>query len=324
MAMKSSDKGRLRVGLALGSGAARGAAHLGILRAIREHRIPVDFIAGTSIGSLVGAAYASGRIESLHEAMLNLNLKEILYYFVEISRPRGGLIDGKRVLEFIKEFIDDTEIGALPIPFRAVATDIRDGAEVVLDSGPVMDAIRASISIPGVFSPVLRDGAVLVDGGLVNPVPVNVVRDMGAEFIVAVDLNHGRAQAHAPREPEPPTARERSPRPDMESGSWPERMRVAYQRNLESWDQKIKAQVHQWTRSGVVPSIIDVLGNSIRIMEAQISETSLRATKPDVVIRPPVGHLSFMDFHRAAEAIEAGYETAREVLREVPGRLEHG
>jgi NTE family protein len=312
-----------KVGLALGAGAARGCAHIGVLDAIREKGIPVDFIAGTSIGSLVGAVYASGKLEALRQSLLTMDWKEILYYFVEISRPRGGFIDGKKVVGFVEEFVDETDIRNLRIPFRAVATDIHDGSSVVMEDGPLLAAIRASIAIPGVFTPVVREDRVLVDGGLVNPVPVDVVRDMGAEFIIAVDINQNRVSAECGAARKGPDSLPAKPPDPVEAADWSAKVKHAMQSKLDAWDHKIRDQVKRWSRSGPVPSIVDVLGNTVRIIEAQLSTTTLRITKPDVIIQPDVGDMSFLEFNKAREAIDAGYEAAKRELDRVGARWEH-
>ena len=307
-------KNRPRIGLALGAGAARGCAHIGVLDAIQEDGMDIEFIAGTSIGSLVGGVYASRMLEELRSSLLQLDWKEILYYFFDISIPRGGLIDGKRVVEFISQYVHHCDIRDLEIPFRAVATDVLTGEEVILVQGPLIEAIRASIALPGVFTPVPRGEEVLVDGGLVNPVPVSVVRDMGADFIIAVDINANRVEKRrppaAPLPVEAGAKAEAVPPPDDVRT----RLAAAWRAKKGEIDQKVRAQMQRWTRSDASPNIFDVLGNTIRIMEAQISETLLRVNRPDILIRPRVGYVSFLEFNKAEEMIEEGYRAAREAL----------
>ena len=315
----TAESSRKRVGLALGAGSARGCAHIGVLRAIEEHGIPIDFVAGTSIGSLVGGVYASGKLSELEETMLRLDWKDILYNFFELSIPRSGLIDGKRIVEFISQFIEDQDIRDLSVPFRAVATDIVSGDEVVLEQGRLMEVIRASISVPGIFTPVQMGRHVLVDGGLVNPVPVSVARAMGADVVIAVDINADRLA------PPPETIDSAPDRHDGEPVSeWRQRLSAAINERLGGIDQKVKAQLNRWTRSESGPNIFDVLGNTVRIMEAQIAETMLRATQPDVLIRPTVGHITFLEFHEAREAIREGYRAAMPALEGLRERLHRG
>lgn len=317
--MTSTNTSR-KVGLALGSGAARGCAHLGVIDALNEAGVPIDVVAGTSIGSLVGGVYANGRLEALRETLLQIEWKEILYYFFDFSVPRGGLIDGKRIAEFIHEFVADAELGDLAVPFRAVATDILSGREVVLSDGRLIEAIRASIAVPGIFTPVTRGESALVDGGLVNPVPVSTTRDMGADFVIAVDINSNRVGpgSSPPPEDDPADQHQEIMPPPL---AWRQRIADSLGRRLDKVDAKMKAQLHRWTRSDQGPNLFDVLGNSIRIMEAQITETMLAVNPPDVLIRPQVGHINFLDFHQAQDAIRAGYEAAQDALVDVPEDL---
>lgn len=304
-------KKKLRIGLALGAGAARGCAHFGVIRALREAGLEPDVIAGTSIGALVGGVMAAGNLGRLEQAVLRMDLREIIYYFVEVSFPRSGLIDGRRVTEFIAQFVEDRRIEDLVQPFRAVATEVVTGEEVVLDRGPLIEAIRASISIPGIFTPVAKDGRVLVDGGLVNPVPVSVARAMGATYIIAVDVNHDRVGGRKRAEAAPMPSRPERKEPESD---WQKSFRAAWQTQWDLLDQTLKSRVRRWMRPNDVPNIFDIIGNTVRIMEAQISTAMLRADAPDVVIQPDVGHISFMEFNRAEEAIDLGYRATIEAL----------
>jgi NTE family protein len=189
----------LKIGLALGSGAARGIAHIGVIKALREANIPIDYIAGTSMGALVGACYAaSGEIEALEEIALQSNLRKITKLLdPKFALIRLGFIQGKRVENFLKPIIGDKAIGQCKIPFSAVATDIMTGSQVVLKDGSLLKAVRASISIPVVFVPLHYNGQYLVDGGTLNPVPADVVRSMGATFTIAVNvLNDPKKRGH--------------------------------------------------------------------------------------------------------------------------------
>ncbi|MBW2662936.1 MAG: efflux RND transporter permease subunit, partial [Deltaproteobacteria bacterium] len=155
-----------RVGLALGSGSARGWAHIGVIRALAEAGIRVDYVAGTSIGALVGAVYASGEIDALEEVVLQLDWKQIVYFF-DVILPKSGLIDGKKVSVFIGNNIKKINIEDLPFPFCAVSTDMNTGDEVAIQDGDIIEAVRASISVPGIFTPVKKNGTILVDGGII-------------------------------------------------------------------------------------------------------------------------------------------------------------
>jgi len=178
-----------KVGLALGGGAARGLAHIGVLEVLEREGVPVDMIAGTSAGAAIGALYAQGKDASLIKRLaLGMNFKHRLS-LVDLALPKTGFIEGKKIKDLIKLFIGgDLSFGELRIPFACVAADINTGEEVVIDHGSVLEGIRASISLPAIFTLVKWKGRYLVDGGLVNPVPVNVVKKMGADFIIAVNV----------------------------------------------------------------------------------------------------------------------------------------
>ena len=176
-----------KIGLALGAGAARGLAHLGVLLALKKHNIPIDFIAGSSMGALIGCLYACGlEAEYLIKFAEQLQAKA----WVDLCMPRTGLISGKKVEALLKILTKDQQFEDIDLPFAAVATDIERGERVVLRSGKLATAVRASISIPVVFKPLLLDGQLLVDGGVVDQVPVSTVREMGADFVIAVDVNN--------------------------------------------------------------------------------------------------------------------------------------
>lgn len=164
---------RPRIGLALGSGSARGLAHIGVLRALKEARIDVDVVAGTSMGAVIGAVFASGKIDGLTAKLLNLDWQSILV-LLDPMFPRSGLIDGQKIAEFVRPHVPSARIEDLLLPFAAVATDITNGEQVVATTGDLTEAVRASIAVPGIVTPVRSNGRILVDGGLVNPVPVQV------------------------------------------------------------------------------------------------------------------------------------------------------
>ncbi len=184
------------VGLVLGSGGARGWAHIGVIRALEAANIKINYIAGASIGALVGAIYSAGELDDLEELVRALDWKAVVSYF-DLVFPSTGLLDGNRVYELLSDHLQDLAIEDANIPFCCVATDLGNGQEVRLDSGPMVDAVRASISIPGVFTPFQKGDRFFGDGGIINPMPVDVMQDMGADLIIAVNLNN--AQVPAPR-----------------------------------------------------------------------------------------------------------------------------
>jgi len=184
------DKSPVKVGLALGTGVARGLAHIGVLKALEREGIPVHMIAGTSIGALVGAFYAQGQsIEWMEKLTTDLGSKRLNFLF-DPSLPKTGLIRGRKIEQTLKTLMDGVNFSDLKMPFACVATDIYSGEEVVIDEGTVWDAVRASSSIPVILTIIKRDGRYLVDGALVNPVPVSVVKAMGADITIAVNVIH--------------------------------------------------------------------------------------------------------------------------------------
>lgn len=192
--MNPTAPSRPRIGLALGGGSARGWAHIGVIRVLAEAGIEPDLVCGTSIGALVGAAYVAGELDPLEKWVRSLRLQTVVS-FLDVSL-NGGLIKGDKLITFFRNHFVDRDIGELARPFGAVATDLRRGREVWLREGRVSDAVRASIALPGLFTPTERDGSWLVDGGLVNPVPVSLCRAMGADLVIAVDLNTGLLGRH--------------------------------------------------------------------------------------------------------------------------------
>ncbi len=306
-----------RIGLALGSGSARGLAHLGVIRALEEAGIKVDFVAGTSIGALIGAAYASGRLDSMESTFQKFNWKSMVSFF-DVVFPKSGLIDGAKVGELVRAHINSEVIESLPIPFCAVATDIQTGEEVVISKGDIIEAVRASISVPGIFTPVRSNGRLLVDGGLVNPVPVSVARSMGADIVIAVDLNH---QIVTGKNLKPLTVSKvtteinRLPGPMSRwVGECLLSMRELRQKLLAK-DSPASEQFSSWVSSEPIPNIFELLLASVNIMETSITKSRLGIDKPDLIIRPPLGEIRFLEFDRAEEIISIGYDSAREQLK---------
>ena len=306
--MNNHSKNNVNIGLALGSGSARGLAHIGVIRALEEAGIKIDCVAGTSIGALIGSVYASGKLEDLEKVYLDYDWKKIAYFF-DIVFPKSGLIDGNKVADFVREYVHAETIEHLPLPFKAVATDIGSGEEITMDKGDVIEAVRASISVPGIFTPVRRNGRVLVDGGLINPVPVSTARSMGAKLVIAVDLNHDIVAGKAPE----------SISKSAEQNSFVETLSrmggakylAAVERinlGLQSMDNPALNQIQAWLAEESLPNIFEVLLSSINVMETQITRTRLHMDPPDLLIQPKLGHIRFLEFNRAEEIINIGYE----------------
>lgn len=291
-----------RVGIALGSGSARGLAHIGVLRALIEAGIRIDIVAGTSMGAFVGAMFAAGKLGELEKAFRGMGWQGIAS-LVDPVFPRSGLIDGMKIGEFVRRHVPQADIESLPIAFRAVATDISTGEEVVLDSGDLVEAVRASIAVPGVFTPVRCQDRVLVDGGLVDPVPVSTARAMGAEVVIAVDLNHDIISNRLLRAAG-----------EAEGNGKP--LAQAVTRVLEGFqgDYPMLVQFREWLERKPLPGIVDVLLASLYIMQARVTQATLQMDRPEILIQPPLGAVRFLEFDQAGDIIEIGYRSAAEQL----------
>ena len=315
-----SPKKKNKIGLALGTGSARGWAHIGVINALNEANIKVDYVAGVSIGALVGAVYASGNINALRDVVLQLDWKQI-FSFVDIVFPKSGLIDGNKIADFVRKYIKAKNIEELPVPFCAVSTDLTTGREIIIKKGDIIEAVRASISTPGIFTPVIKDNMTLVDGGLVNPVPVSVARKMGADIVIAVDLTHdiisnrgfGKTKSVSPK----------SIKPDKVLVSRPmkkQKFLAGLNTKIHSINMPALTNIKQWIRINTLPNIFEVLFGSLYIMEAQITSIQLKSDPPDLLIQPKLGHLRYLEFHKAQEAILEGYNTTKSSLKSLSGK----
>lgn len=290
-----------KIGLALGSGSARGWAHIGVIQTLKRAGIEPDVVCGTSIGALVGAAHAAGQLDRLEQWVRKVTWQDVVG-FLDISLD-GGLIKGEKLFKNFRDHFSDADFGDLKTPFAAVATDLESGREVWLQQGSVLDAVRASIALPGLFTPVRNDGRFLVDGGLVNPVPVSVARAMGAEIVIAVDLNSDLIGRHAGHESDVSKAATES-----ESS-----LLVKLQSGIAS----LLSRDTEGSEQAKMPSMLDVLAASINIMQVRVTRGRLAGEPPDLIIAPRLARLALMDFHRAAEAIEEGGKAAEDLLPEL-------
>lgn len=284
--------GDFRIGLALGGGGAAALSYIGVLEELTAAGIEVHCIAGTSAGAVVGAAMAAGRLDEFRHVMTSLTRGRVFTLF-DPTWGRGGLIDGRRAMDMLTPVIG-TDIEKLPMRFAAVATDLDTGEEVVLDRGSVIEAVRASIAIPGVFRPQTVDGRVLVDGGLVNPIPVSVARAMDADFVIAVSILRmsgvleGLAESSL-------RAADLAPHADGAIAGSAEPVR-----HLQL-------------------GMLDVLSKGSAVVQAHIASARLRDHPPDAFVVPRSEHIGIFEMMRCAEAIEAGREAA---IRALPELLE--
>jgi NTE family protein len=274
-----------RIGLALGSGSSRGWAHIGAIRALEERGVKPDLVCGTSIGALVGAVYASEQLDQLEEWVTGLAWTQVVR-LMDITL-RGGLIRGQRLFNLFRATFQDREIGELRIPFGAVATELASGREIWLRHGKLLDVVRASIAMPGLFTPVVHNGTVLVDGGLVNPVPVSMCRALGAEIVIAIDLSWGKLGPYRTMGRELPA----------ENGepSWFGRLRPGWLGGLRKPGEQPK-----------IPSIFEVFNTALDIVEQRVARSRLAGEPADVLITPLLPDFGPMEYHRAKEAIAEG------------------
>lgn len=279
---------KLKIGLALGAGAARGWAHIGVINALQRAGIDVDVIAGCSIGSLVGAAYACNRLPPLEKWVCSFSNWDVLK-LMDLSWQRGGLLRGERVFSQYRKLIPVSEIEHCERRFAAVTTNLSTGRELWFTQGDLHLAIRASCSMPGLMAPVMHNGYWLVDGAVVNPVPVSLARAMGADIVIAVDLQH---DAHLMQ---PDLLSMEVPRPESgEDLSWHSRLRS----RLASMSSR---------RATRVPTAMEIMSTSIQVLENRLKRNRMAGDPPDIVIQPFCPQISTLDFHRAGEAIAAGH-----------------
>lgn len=297
---------RPSIGLALGGGAARGFAHIGVMRTLRAHGIEPDVIVGTSIGAVVGGCYAAGQFENFEEWARGLNFRGMLGYF-DLSLSRAGLISGAQLARRLEAALGSTHIEDLKTRFAAIATEISTGHEIWLTHGRLVDALRASYALPGIFSPVRIGGRWLVDGALVNPVPVSAARAFGAEIVIAANVSsdvfsHGTTvHAHGssiadPAEPEPEAAPE------------------ARSRGLRKLFSVERTMKREFFGSAARPGISSVMVDAFNIMQDRITRARLAGDPPDLLISPRVGKVGWFDFHRADELIAQGARAAERAI----------
>ena len=299
-----------RIGLALGSGSARGWAHIGAIRALEERGVKPDIICGSSIGALVGAAYASGQLDKLEQWCTSLAWTTVVR-LMDISWS-GGLIRGARLFNLFNTILDDVDIDQLAVPYGAVATELGSGREIWLRHGKMLDAVRASCALPGIFRPAVRDGVLLVDGGLVNPVPVSMCRALGADVVIAIDLSWGKLGVYRNRKlekagdkdgEEKSVERDALPDSTVDMPVAPREVPGWLGKLGRGWVARAAKNVEEQVR---MPSILEVFTTSLDIVEMRVARSRLSGDPADVLLTPLLPGFRTMDFHRSKEAIEEG------------------
>ncbi len=304
---------RKTVGLVLGSGSSRGWAHIGAIEALEEANIPIDYIAGCSVGSYVGALYASGSLKSLKEFVLKMDGKKVFSYF-DIVFPRSGLINGtKKVKELFSMHTDIQDFSDLKTPVMMVATDLENGDKVVLKSGNLFDALRATMSVPGLFAPARVKDRWLVDGGLLDPVPVGVARAMGADIVIAVDLNNTLTSRRI-KEKQPPETEKRTENNHEPRGELLKKLTQYYENAGVGFKSKINELLK---RESATPELMDTVLTSIELMQQRITRVNLAVNPPDILIQPRLGEIKRLDFDQVGHVIEEGYLGMMEKIEDI-------
>ena len=322
-----------KIGYALGGGAARGLSHIGVLKVLEEHSIFPDVITGTSIGALIGALYAGGiKIGDIEQFALRLDFKRLVL-LADMTLPLSGLIGGKRVISLLKSILGDLTFSQLKYDFACVATDIETGEQIVIHDGSLIEAIRASISLPGIFTPVCIKGRYLVDGGLVNEVPVSVCREMGAEYVIGVNVipepsrmmpklkKSQITRTHqAAKSDEMVHERKLTMRPEVPSRFIQSRVDDIENsiRKFLLHHNKLKSKMLKsldWLRMETphifrlkTPGLINISTQTLTIIEYRVAIENLEDA--DLVISPDIDDIGFWQFDKAAQAIAVGEKAA--------------
>ena len=292
---------QVKIGLALGSGAAKGWAHIGVIAALERAGIEIDVVAGCSVGALVGAAYVNGRLDPMEKWVKAFRYWDVIR-LMDLSWQRGGLLRGERVFNHVRQLIPHDNLEACDKPFGVVATNLSTGRELWLTEGDLHQAVRASCSMPGLLPPVGYNGYWLVDGAVVNPVPISLTRALGADIVIAVDLQH---DAHLMQQ----DLLSVTPQSDEEAAT-----AAAF-----SWGKKIRQRLTGLTqrRAYQTPGAMEIMTTSIQVLENRLKRNRMAGDPPDVLIQPFCPQISTLDFHRAEEAIAAGMAAVEKKMDEL-------
>ena len=296
----------MKTGLALGSGSARGWSHIGIIDALSAAGITPDIVCGTSIGALVGASSVQGNLARLEEWVRSLTRLDVAR-LLDISISLEGFVDTGRLHSFLNRYVadDDALIDDLDRTFAAVATDMESGREIWLSRGSLIEAVWSSISLPGLFPPTRKDGKWLVDGGLVNPVPVSVCRALGADVVIAVNLNGDIVGRHFHKRKK---SEKTEPDASGRFGNAVKQYASAVFRSNDNGEQP--------------PNVIDSLACSVNITQDRITRSRMAGDPPDIFISPRLSHIGLLEFYRADETIEEGARCVQKVLPDIKRMLE--
>ena len=299
----------LKIGLALGSGSSRGWAHIGIINALAELGIEPDIVCGCSIGAIVGASYAAGNLQQLERWVTTLSKRDVARFF-ELNLSFNGFVDPQRMHQFMTEYVckDGQHIEELPKVFASVATELKTGREIWFTEGLMTNAVLASMSLPGLFPPLQYQGRWLVDGGLVNPVPVSICRALGAEFVIAVNLNGdivGKHFTHLHKEP-------------VEEESMLDTLTKTLRDHSGYWFNNLFSNGHTTAKGREAPpSLFDAIAGSVNITQDRITRSRMAGDPPDLLLSPKLSHIGLLEFFRAKDAIQEGRDCVQRLTPEI-------
>ncbi len=298
----NSAGSRPTIGLALGSGASRGWSHIGVVKALVAAGVEPDVVCGTSVGAMVGAAYLTGKTQELEDWVLETTRADVLRFF-DVRLTQSGFVDTKRFGSFLRTYVagGDMRIEELPRKYAAVSTDLGTGREAWLTEGDLAEAIRASMAMPGLFPAVRLDNRWLVDGGLVNPVPVSVCHALGADVVIAVNLNAGRLTHRAAETPKAVAV-------DTNS------VLSAFKQQAKQYSSVILPSREKGEEP---PGLFSAITSSIAIFQDRITRSRLAGDPADIVLSPRVARIGMLEFHRAGEAIEEGERCVNDALADI-------
>jgi NTE family protein len=296
-----------KIGLALGSGASRGWSHIGVIDALVAEGVEPDIVCGTSVGAMMGAAYVAGNLPRLKDWVIASSRADV-YRFLDIKFSKTGFVDINRLDKFLNDYVVDKEIEIddLPKPFLAVSTCLDSGQEIWSRSGKVAKSVRASMSLPGLFPPVRQEGRWLVDGGLVNPVPVTACRALGADVVIAVNLNSDIVGRRLNRTAKTPSSEEEG------------MLRYLKQQAKEYSSSLFSSAEEQETP----PGLLGVVSSSINIFQDRITRSRLAGDPADILISPRLRDVGLLEFGKAADAMQTGEACVRQVMPDIKRLIE--
>ncbi len=318
---------KLKIGLALGSGSSRGWAHIGVINALAKNGIEPDIVCGTSIGALVGASYVNGRLDRLEKWATSLTKFESAKLY-EINSSLNGFVNTRRLHILMKDLVADesTLIEELPKKFASIATDLETGREIWLKKGSVLEAVWSSISLPGLFPAVRKNNKWLVDGGLVNPVPVSTCRALGAELVIAVNLNGDLLGKHVRKNKLENSASEVS---ELKLKQKNDKQQIEGNES-PGFADKFASLIEGYTPSffstkkdkETSPSLFETIASSVNITQDRITKSRMVGDPPEIIITPHLAHIGIIELYRAKEAIAEGEKCVIRMLPEIKRILE--